>query len=113
VIHGAGTAAFILRRASGAALSIYFFVWLARLERSPLVPFGGDLGRTGSLPLKLLEIMVIALLAAHAFEGLSQVLVQRLRLRRWRAALLLCALLLAASVGLQHLPWFVAGVAPP
>jgi succinate dehydrogenase hydrophobic anchor subunit len=113
VIRHPGGIAFVVRRASGVALTVYFVAWVARLHEHPLVPFGGDLGRTGSALGKVAEVGLIVLLAAHALEGLSQVAVERLHLARRRTFLVVSALLVGVVAGLVHLPWFFRGVVSP
>lgn len=109
MIRTAGSVALVVRRASGIALTAYFALWLARLHRRPLAPFGGDLGRDGSATGKVLEMALIALLSVHAFEGLSQLLVERLRLQKQRAFLVVFAVLLGLAFGAVHVFWFFGG----
>jgi succinate dehydrogenase hydrophobic anchor subunit len=112
VIRNAGGVALVVRRASGLLLTIYFAMWLARLHRRPLVPFGGDLGRDGSPTGKVLEMALIALLSVHAFEGLSQLLVERLHVHKQRAFLVTFAVLLGLAAGAVHFFWFFGGRLP-
>lgn len=108
----AGGVALVFRRITGIVLVAYFAVWLAGLGEHALVPFGGDLGRGGSAIGKALEMVLIGLLSAHAVEGLSQVLVERLRLMRQRAFLLGFAVIVGALFGGAHVFWFVGRGAP-
>lgn len=112
MIRTAGGVALVLRRASGILLTIYFVVWLARLHRHPLTPFGGDLGRDGGNAGKVAELVLIALLGFHAVEGLSQVLVERLHVHRRRAFLVGFALLVGGLAGAVHAFWFFGGARP-
>lgn len=112
MIRTAGGVALVVRRASGILLTVYFAMWLARLHVRPLAPFGGDLGRDGSATGKVLEMALIALLSVHAFEGLSQVLVERLHLWKQRAFLVTFAVLLGLAFGAVHFFWFFGGRIP-
>ena len=112
MIRTAGGVALVVRRASGLVLTIYFVLWIARLHRHPLAPFGGDLGRDGSVAGKVAEMALIALLSVHAFEGLSQLLVERARVHKQRAFLLTFAILCGLAAGAVHAIWFFGGRAP-
>jgi len=112
VIRHAGGVAFVLRRASGGVLLVYFVTWLARLHEHPLVPFGGDLGRSGTTWGKALEIALIFVLSAHALEGLSQIAVERWRLAYHRGYLLAVALVMAGLFAGFHFALFFGGGAP-
>jgi len=112
VIRTAGGVALVVRRVSGVLLTIYFGLWIARLHVRPLAPFGGDLGRDGSGTGKVLEMALIALLSVHAFEGMSQVLVERLHLWKQRAFLVVFAVLLGLVFGAVHFFWFFGGRLP-
>lgn len=112
MIRTAGGVALVVRRASGLVLTIYFVVWIARLHRHPLAPFGGDLGRDGSLTGKVLEMALITLLSVHAFEGLSQLLVERWHVHKQRAFLVTFAVLLGLCAGAVHTFWFFGGRLP-
>lgn len=109
MIRTAGGVALVVRRASGLVLTIYFLGWLARLHRHPLVPFGSDLGRFGGTAGKVLEVALVALLAIHGLEGLSQYLAQRTHALRRRAFLLAFALLTGTLAGALHVFWFFGG----
>ncbi|MFO0589113.1 MAG: hypothetical protein U0441_16295 [Polyangiaceae bacterium] len=109
MIRTAGGVALVVRRVSGLLLTIYFALWIVRLHRHPLAPFGGDLGRDGSVAGKIAEMALIALLSVHAFEGLSQLLVERLRVHRQRAFLLTFAVLCGLAAGAVHVFWFLGG----
>lgn len=111
MIRHAGGIAFVLRRVSGALLMVYFAAWLARLHEHPLVPFGGDLGRNGTLWGKALEIGLILLLSAHALEGLSQIAVERRHLMRRRGFLLAVGLVFAGLIAALHFALFFGGTA--
>ena len=113
MIRHPGGIAFVVRRASGVVLTIYFVAWIARLHEHPLVPFGADLGRTGSDLGKIAELVLIALIAAHALEGLSQLAVERLHLQHRRTFLVTAALVVGVVAGAVHIPWFFAGVLSP
>lgn len=113
MIRHAGGVAFVVRRASGLLLTAYFVAWLARLHAHPLIPFGGDLGRSGSVLGKIAELALVAVLTAHALEGLSQLAVERLRVKDRRAFLLAAALVVGVLAGAVHVPWFFSGVIPP
>ena len=112
MIQQAGGVAFVLRRASGVALCVYFVAWIARLDQHPLVPFGGDLARGGTVWGKALEIALVFLLAAHAFDGLSQIGVERLHWMRRRGFLLAVSLVMAGLVAMFHFALFFGGGAP-
>lgn len=112
MIRTAGGVALVVRRVSGILLTVYFAMWLARLHRRPLAPFGGDLGRDGSPTGKVLEMALIALLSVHAFEGLSQLLVERLHVHKQRAFLVTFAVILGLCAGAVHFFWFFGGRLP-
>jgi succinate dehydrogenase hydrophobic anchor subunit len=112
VIRHAGGVAFVLRRASGIAMFVYFVAWLARLHEHPLVPFGGDLARGGTTWGKVLELALIFLVAAHALDGLSQIAVERRGLMHRRGYLVAVALVMAGLIALFHFTLFFGGASP-
>lgn len=112
MIRNAGGVAFVVRRVSGAILLVYFVSWLARLHEHPLIPFGADLGRNGTVWGKALEIGLILLLSAHAMEGLSQIGVERRHWLHRRGYLLAVGLVLAGLFAAFHFALFFGGAAP-
>ncbi len=105
-----GALAFVIRRATGIVLTLYLIVYLRALATEGSVgPFVGELGRRGELGFALLELLMIAVICAHAMLGLAQLLIERRGLARQHARIIGVFTLIAIALTLVHVPVLFGG----